>query len=207
MDTIVYIDGFNFYYGCVAGTPYKWLNIAAMCERLLPPNKILAVKYFTARVQARPGDLDQPSRQETYFKALRTDPRVEITFGHFLTNSVSLPKADGTGYARVIKTEEKGSDVNLATHLLRDAYLGNFQVGVLVTNDSDLAEPVRIVTQELGKTVGILSPITREGRHASRALTRHATFQKSIRQGLLRSTQFPNPVSSPSGVIRKPASW
>ncbi len=79
MDTIVYIDGFNFYYGCLAGTPYKWLNIAAMCDDLLPPNKILAVKYFTARLQARPGDPDQPSRQDTYFKALRTDPRVEIT--------------------------------------------------------------------------------------------------------------------------------
>ena len=207
MDTIVYIDGFNFYYGCVAGTSHKWLNIVAMCEDLLPPNKILGVKYFTARVQARPGDPDQPTRQDTYFQALGTDPRVEIILGHFLTNRVSLPKADGTGYASVIKTEEKGSDVNLATHLLRDAYLGDFQVGVLVTNDSDLAEPVRIVTQELGKAVGILSPIRRKGRHASRTLTRHATFQKPIREGVLRSNQFPNPLQGSAGEIRKPASW
>lgn len=207
MDTIVYIDGFNFYYGCVAGTPHKWLDIVAMCEKLLPPNNILAVKYFTARVQARPGDPDQPSRQDTYFKALRTDPRVEIMFGHFLTNIVRLPKADGTGFERVIKTEEKGSDVNLATHLLRDAYLDHFEVGVLVTNDSDLAEPVRIVTEELGKKVGILSPITRKGRHASRVLTRHATFQKSIREGVLRSSQFPNPLHRSGRAIRKPDSW
>jgi len=58
----------------------------------------------------------------------------------------------------VDKTEEKGSDVNLASHLLRDAYNRNFEVAVLITNDSDLAEPVKIVRQELGLPVGVLNP-------------------------------------------------
>jgi hypothetical protein len=58
----------------------------------------------------------------------------------------------------VDKTEEKGSDVNLASHLLRDAYGRRFEVAVLVTNDSDLAEPVRIVAQEIGLPVGLLNP-------------------------------------------------
>ncbi len=45
----------------------------------------------------------------------------------------------------VDKTEEKGSDVNLASHLLRGAYTKKFEVAVVIANDSDLAEPVRNV--------------------------------------------------------------
>lgn len=58
----------------------------------------------------------------------------------------------------VDKTEEKGSDVNIAAHLLRDAYNHAFEVAVLITNDSDLVEPVRIVRHELNLPVGILNP-------------------------------------------------
>ena len=46
--TFVYIDGFNFYYGAVKGTTYKWLNLKLLCENLLIKNKIAGIKYFTA---------------------------------------------------------------------------------------------------------------------------------------------------------------
>ncbi len=207
MRTIVYVDGFNFYYGAVKDTPYKWLDLAKMCELLLPPNDIQHIKYFTARVTARANDPDQPTRQETYLRALRTIPILEIVFGHFLTNTVFLPRADGKGFERVVKTEEKGSDVNIATHLLRDAFQANFEVGVLVTNDSDLAEPVRIVSQELGLKVGVLSPVCRGRRRPSRELLEHATFTKRIRDGVLKASQFPDPLSDSIGQIHKPVSW
>ena len=76
--TIVYIDGFNLYYGAVKGTPYKWLDLRRMCQLLLPPNDIRRIKYFTARVIARPNDPNQPTRQETYLRALRSIPDLEI---------------------------------------------------------------------------------------------------------------------------------
>ena len=38
-----------------------------------------------------------------------------------------LPRADGKGFIRVLKSEEKGSDVNLAVHLLHDAWLDKYQ--------------------------------------------------------------------------------
>ena len=41
-------------------------------------------------------------------------------------------------YVNVMKTEEKGSDVNIAAHLINDGYKGLYQVAILVTNDSDL---------------------------------------------------------------------
>ena len=163
MDTFVYVDGFNLYYGAVKGTPYKWLNIRQLCELLLPKHKIVRVKYFTARVSARPGDPDQPIRQQTFLRALATLKDFDIFYGHFLTKETYMPGAGsppGTAlkYAKVIRTDEKGSDVNLATHLLWDGFKGRYKAAVLLTNDSDLLEPVRIVRQELGLTVGILNP-------------------------------------------------
>lgn len=106
-------------------------------------------------------------------------------------------------YELVIKTEEKGSDVNLATHLVADAFRQRFEVAVLVTNDSDLTEPVRIVTKELGRTVGILNP----HKHPSRELLRSASFVKPIRRGVLASSQFPPVLRDGIGEIRKPSSW
>lgn len=56
MKTNVYVDAFNLYYGCVKGTPYKWLDLAKLCGLLLPGDTVNRIRYFTARVQARPGD-------------------------------------------------------------------------------------------------------------------------------------------------------
>lgn len=56
MDTTVYVDGFNFYYGAVRNTPYKWLDILAMCEKLLPRHRITKLKYFTST-----GEIHKPA--------------------------------------------------------------------------------------------------------------------------------------------------
>jgi len=208
LDTFVYVDGFNLYYGAVKGTPYKWLNIRQLCEMLLPKHKIVRVKYFTARVSARPGDPDQPIRQQTFLRALATLKDFDVIYGHFLTKETYMPvagSAPGTAlkYAKVIRTDEKGSDVNLATHLLWDGFKGRYKAAVLLTNDSDLLEPVRIVRQELGLTVGILNP----HRKASQVLARHASFVKPIRSGALRASQFPHTLKDANGTITKPQVW
>jgi len=43
MATIVYVDGFNLYYGALKGTPYKWLDIHALSRRLLPNDQIVTI--------------------------------------------------------------------------------------------------------------------------------------------------------------------
>jgi hypothetical protein len=50
----VYVDGFNLYYGALKSTPYRWLNISALCAAMLPGDQIAAIRYFTATVSARP---------------------------------------------------------------------------------------------------------------------------------------------------------
>lgn len=62
METFVYVDAFNLYYGSVKGTPYKWLDISSLCRILLPRHSIARIKYFTALVDPRPDDPDQPTR-------------------------------------------------------------------------------------------------------------------------------------------------
>ena len=48
---------------------------------------------------------------------------------------------------RVVKTEEKGSDVNLACHLVADAFEKKCDAAFVISNDSDLLEPIRIARQ------------------------------------------------------------
>jgi uncharacterized LabA/DUF88 family protein len=207
--TNVYIDGFNFYYGCVRGTACKWLDFRALCSQLLDParNSIQEIKYFTARVDGR-GDPHRPTRQDAFLRAIQAhDPDLRVILGHFLTNETYLPKADGTGSVRVLRTEEKGSDVNLATHLLWDAFAGRIDCAVLITNDSDLVEPVRIVRRELHLLVGVIFPVSNPGRRPSVALSKEASFVKQVRKSVLERSQLPDPVHSPTGDISKPAGW
>lgn len=94
MRTMVYVDAFNLYYGCLRGTPHRWLDLEQLARRLLAShNQLVGIKYFTARVSARPGDPDQPNRQQLCLRALGTLPLVEVHFGHYLTHSVRMPLA------------------------------------------------------------------------------------------------------------------
>lgn len=207
METFVYVDAFNFYYGSVKGTPYKWLDISSLCRILLPRHSIARIKYFTALVDPRPDDPDQPTRQKIYLRALRTIPNLEIIYGHYLTHIVSMPLANPqpgqSAYVRIIRTDEKGSDVNLACHLLRDAHLGLFQCAVTVSGDSDLKTPVVMVKNDLKLPVGIINPQQRP----CRALKDTATFYKHIRPVALQSAQFSPVLRDAMGTFNKPESW
>ena len=207
--TIVYIDGFNLYYRALKGTPYKWLDLDAFCRKLLPKNDVIGIKYFTALVSARPNDPQQPIRQETYLRALRTLPNLDIIEGAFLSNAVCLPrvldrKSRTLGEpVWVYRTEEKGSDVNLATHLLTDACRGAFEAAVLVSNDTDFLLPITMVREVMGQPVGVVYPSER----ISERLRAAASFIKPVRTSALRDCQFPVTLRDDVGTITKPAGW
>jgi hypothetical protein len=218
MRTIVYVDGFNLYFRLLAQrSSLKWLNVKALAEKLLnPTNIIVGVRYYTARVSGRI-DLHAPARQQIYLDALRTVPEISIHMGTFLLSekfaglvkppefrpriTLAQPWPD---VVKVIKVEEKGSDVNLASHLLLDAFQGNFDVAAVLSNDSDLVEPIRIVTSVLGKPVGLLSPVP----NPTPDLSRVASFVRRISVSDLASSQFLNPlVRSDGSTLTRPATW
>ena len=205
LKTNVYVDGFNLYYGKMKNSPYKWLNIRCLCETIFPKNNICSIKYFTARVRGTPKDPDQPIRQAVYFRALKTINDLTLIYGHFLTNPKTMP-ISGTNpikWVTVDKTEEKGSDVNLATHLLLDAFNNEYDAAILITNDSDLAEPVRVVRDQFKKTVLLLNPFHRY----SAKLAQYSDFKKRIMAHHLAGCQFPPKLSDAGGEFYKPPEW
>ena len=109
----------------------------------------------------------------------------------------------GQQFADVIKTEEKGSDVNLALHLLNDAWLSSYDCAVIVSNDSDLAESMHMIKTQHGKMLGLITPGKK--RPTSRQLLTHASFARYIRESALKSSQLPDPI--PGTSIYKPKSW
>lgn len=207
MRTIIYIDGFNFYYRAVKNTPYKWLDFKSLFQKLLSAkNQIIQIKYFTALVSGKHNP-QKPIKQQTFLRALKTFiPEIEIYYGHFLTHEVFAPLAKPTENRRsvkIIKTEEKGSDVNIAVHMLNDAWLNNYDCAIIVSNDSDLAESMKLVKKyHPNKILGLIMP----GKgHPSKELMKHADFVKRIRTGILKSSQLPNPI--PKTNIYKPKDW
>ena len=95
LKTNVYIDGFNFYYRCVKGTAYKWLDFSKLCPLLLPKTfRINRFRYFTAHIKPLPHDPDAPRRQQVYLRALATIPDLTVSYGHFLTNETTMPLAN-----------------------------------------------------------------------------------------------------------------
>jgi len=220
MRTIVYVDGFNLYYRLLQRRPdLKWVNPKLLAEQALSPqNQIVQVRYYTARVSGRT-DLTAPARQQVYRDALATVPEISIHMGTFLASTKfaglvhppefrpHLPAPMPVPWPDVVKihkTEEKGSDVNLASHLLLDAFRGNFDVAAVLSNDSDLVEPIRIATQELGQVVGLLTPVGNPNpqlRQASR-------FVRHLRAGHAAAAQFSDPIILPDGKqIVKPVKW
>jgi hypothetical protein len=205
--TIVYIDGFNFYYGQVRGTPWKWLDLVALFQTVLgPKNTVMKIKYFTARVQPSPHNPNVNVRQDTYLRALRAYcPIVELHYGHFLRHRISMENANPPPYlVEVWKNEEKGSDVNLALHVLNDAWQNAYDCAVIVSNDSDLAESLQMVKTQHYKSIGLVTPGA-PNRKTSYQLRQHADFVKPIRTWMLKSCQLPSPI--PGTTIRKPATW
>lgn len=209
MRTRVYVDGYNLYYACLKSTPFKWLDPLALAREQLPRNDIDKLRYFTAQVSARPHDPDQPVRQQIYFRALSTVPEIEIQLGHFLTHEITMPdaaawKAGRYRPVRVMKTEEKGSDVNLASHLLMDAFEDKLDVAVIVSNDSDLKEPIRLVRERFGKKIVLLAP---KSNRISGALRPLADYIRQFGQSALARAQFPAHLTDETGAFHKPARW
>lgn len=211
MGTSIYIDGFNLYYGALKGTKYKWLDLEQLCKRLFPRDDIATIRYFTARVSARPDDPRSPQRQDAYLRAVGSLPLVSVHEGHFLSHVVRMPLAfppsQGPKTVQVVKTEEKGSDVNLATYLLRDGFRELYDTAVVISNDSDLAEPIRVVKDELCLAVGIVNPHP-PARRSRKLQGLGPTFFKQIRESALRESQLPDPVHLTDGrSVRKPGGW
>jgi 6-hydroxy-3-succinoylpyridine 3-monooxygenase len=212
--TIVYIDGFNLYYGVLAQSSYRWLDLDLLAHRLRPAEIIHKVKYFTAMVSG-------PTRtnQEAYLKALSTKPRVEIVMGNFKKKTVECSNGSCPGQSRkrrFFKTlEEKRTDVNIALHMLDDLYRGACNRMVLISGDSDLVPAIELVTARVSSVkVNVYIPVPAHSQTGDRErsykkeLRTVSTTVRELPAQLLQHCLFPNPVLLPDGSeLRMPAGW
>jgi uncharacterized LabA/DUF88 family protein len=201
---IVYVDGFNLYYGALKGTPHRWLDLATLADLLLPDHDVLEVKYFTAIVDSPSGSV----RQQVYIGALEAGGRVSTYRGHFLSHVKRRPRKAtcpqcGDRHADVVITEEKGTDVNLATHLVYDACSDAFDVAAVISNDSDLVMPILFAREKCGKTVGVINP----QQYPAQALLKAVDFYKKLRAGALGASQLPAVIEHGGRRFEKPATW
>jgi len=105
----------------------------------------------------------------------------------------------------VVKTEEKGTDVNIATYILLDAFRRDCDLTVVISNDADLAEPMRILTTEFNQPVGLVNPFS---GHPCRELGMlHSVFRRRIRNQVLRECQLPGKLRDGTGIIHRPPEW
>lgn len=222
---VVYVDGFNLYYRALKNTKFKWLNLDALCKSILrkTPN-ITEINYYTAKVkQLDPSYTDQADQAE-YLRALETLPNLRIHYGNFQVTTKNMklasplqlmpefrPAIDLSSctriprFACVIKTEEKGSDVNLGVHLVRDAFTDKFDIAVVITNDTDLAEPLRIVSEEAKKKLVLLSPVPKPAGSLKKVVSGSPLF---INETHLKTSQFPDPHIDRNGrELKKPIDW
>ena len=212
--TIVYIDGYNLYYGLLKGTPYKWLNLS-MFARKLPPDEheIVAVKYFTACTLTYPHDEAAVERQNIYLQAILTLADVKVINGFFKKNKVLMPVYEESckkcnvpcdGFVRVMRLEEKRSDVNLAVEMMVDVALSDVDCLVVITGDADQVGTIEAARWRFNKTVVVFNPQKSVSDHLKRA----ASYYKNIPRDLPARCQLPDVVPLTNGrFIHRPPAW
>jgi uncharacterized LabA/DUF88 family protein len=214
----IYIDGFNLYYGSLAHSRYKWLNIATMCQILLPRLTLKRIRYFTAIVKPLAHDPGAPIRQTVYLRALETIPNVEIIRGLFVEwprlmpqfpfayTDQSTPPTRPPQKVQILKREEKGSDVNLASFLLVDCFDNDFDEAVVISNDSDLAMPIEFVVKKFGKRVILVNP-DRSNPPSGKLKSVASSYMPKINNSVLDKSQFSQTLTDSNGTFTKPPTW
>jgi uncharacterized LabA/DUF88 family protein len=196
---IVYIDGFNLYFGMTSKfTNIKWLNIWELAEDLLKPHQELVdVKYFTSMVS---NNTEKEQRQRTYISALRTT-NTKIIFGHYKSRPKTC-KSCGHSWRN---NEEKMTDVNIAVNMLVDAIHNRYDKALLISGDSDLVPPIKAIHSNFPeKKVVVAFPPNR-----------HNNSVKNVAKGsfILGRTkftknQFPDSIKTVDGfTISRPKKW
>lgn len=224
MRTIAYVDGYNLFFGCLKYTPYKWLDLVALLERILhvqdPSATLLRVGYFTAPIKARLATHGEEAvrAQDAYHRALKARGRVEIISGWYSLEGVWAPRRveppNKADRVEIWKLEEKETDVHLALRMYRDAIRSECDQVVLVSSDSDLVPALKMLaldTPEVRR--GLILPRAEampgaERRPANQALSQWAHWtRREIKTAELAASQLPVRVPTQKRPIDKPAYW
>ncbi len=203
---IVYVDGFNLYYGAIRGGPDKWLNLERYFSLLRPHDDIRLIRYFTALVRG-----SHQVNQRMYLRALESLPSVEVFLGGFKAKHIGC-KVQGCNFSGprfFVRYEEKRTDVNIGIRMLDDAYQDLCDRMILVSGDSDLVPAVNHVKKLFpSKEIIVYVPARDQVRGAAVELRSAADKDRRLPLQLLQRSQFPASFADSSGqTITKPPHW
>ena len=217
MRTIVYIDGYNLYYGALRHTEHKWLDIFELFKTriLLPETELMEVRYYTAPVLGSLcDDPESPQRQRQYLQALRKlyPSKISIVEGKLIKGSSVLrlvdpiPELPELEKVKVSTLTEKKTDVNIAADMVAAACLGHVDQIVLCSNDSDMEGALKNIRQHCPDVrVGLVAPISSPGRHISNDLKQCVHWVKTLNEDSLTAAQLP--IKIPNTSIKRPKNW
>ena len=140
---IVYVDGYNFYYGLKnGGASWKklyWLDVVKFFERMmLPDQELVEVNYYSARPL---DDQQAADNQDVLFSANQLNTKFKLHLGRYKKKKF---KCQNCGFRN--KTyEEKESDVRVATGMLVDVFSKRCDITIVVSADSDMIPSVEII--------------------------------------------------------------
>ncbi|HBS85802.1 MAG: hypothetical protein A2W91_13125 [Bacteroidetes bacterium GWF2_38_335] len=200
-NVIVYVDGFNLYFGLKSKgwKKYYWTDLVRLSNNLLKSDqKLIKTKYFTSFVSSPP---DKSKRQKTYIEALESLDDIEIFYGKYQSNNIICPNCK----YKMIKPNEKMTDVNIAVEILKDAFENRFETALLISADSDLAAPIKTIRNLFANKQVILAfPPDR----FSFELTKFANGYFTIGKHNLKKILFPEEVKKRDGfVLKMPERW
>ncbi|MGC5887797.1 antitoxin Xre/MbcA/ParS toxin-binding domain-containing protein [Ralstonia pseudosolanacearum] len=232
--TRVYVDGYNFYYGCLKGTHHKWLDLYKLFQEHVLPSALVerdgqavrsellpeALQFFTATIIERAAKAhDSVSSQERYHTALRNlhDGRIRIVKGYYSETKARAPRIDESDPDRwprdcervqIWRLEEKQTDVNLALHAYHDAITGQVDHVVIASNDTDLVPALRMIRAHTPVTVGLVIPTRDSERRPNADLAEHAHWvRRHLTDAELAAAQLPRVVPGRKKPTVKPDSW
>ncbi|HIE0995493.1 TPA: antitoxin Xre/MbcA/ParS toxin-binding domain-containing protein [Pseudomonas aeruginosa] len=233
--TRIYIDGYNFYYGCLKGSAYKWLDLLPLFQDHILPSALVrdregnirrsellanpSIKFFTAKIiESVAKATDSVSSQARYHTALRKlhDGQIELIEGYYAVQKMKVKIVDAEMPSKhprdcqeiqAWKVEEKQSDVNLALQAYHDAITGQVDHVVIVTNDTDIAPALQMIRQHTTVLIGVVVPTTSKTRVPNTDLVKWSHWtRESITAAELKTSQLPRVIPGRKPTI-KPESW
>lgn len=203
----VFIDGFNLYHALkdMRQNHYKWLDIITLMRNYIhpPTQQLETVYYFSAHATWR---VNSYNRQKAYIKALANSSVVTI-LGQFKEKDRSCRSCQATWKGH----EEKETDVNIALCLLNEAYKNTYDVAYVVSRDSDLAPPIRMVLKEFpNKRVRVFAPPNyHHSKELAQAVQKPKRDLQSIKPIHIERSLFPQRVLDAGGnlVVTRPTEY
>ncbi|ROO34479.1 MULTISPECIES: NYN domain-containing protein [unclassified Pseudomonas] len=229
MRTAFFVDGYNLFYGLLADTPYKWLNLRSLLTHIThienPHSAVASVDYFTSSVKpllATRGRLSKEA-QDTYIRALKTTD-IRVHYGHHQLEPAKAPRfidrktrASREDKVDIWKLEEKETDVHIAVSMYRTVARqtaslehGYVEQLVLVSSDTDMTPALKAIREDFPEiTVGVILPHRAElNRPSPGSLKQYAHWMRRVVTcDELQSHQFPNRVPTHKAPAVKPDYW